>query len=275
MGPFFALGHALGPPAVARRSGCGSGLVLALAAWGVVRLLDELLGPPSAASRTPSPARCSLLNPYVVVFANRTSVTLLGYAALPWLLLCVHRGAARRPRRLVVAGGVRAGRHVDGRRGERGGDGVGAARAGCCWLRLRAWARRRSAWRDVRALRLARRAVAALARRCGGSVPLLVQSRYGDRLPALHRAAGDDLGHDEPARVAAADGLLDLLHRRRLRRAPCGRTSATRGVLLFSPPVVARDAARARRWRSRASRWTRRWRYAPFFLALVPRRACS
>ena len=33
-----------------------------------------------------------LLNPYVLVFANRTSVTLLGYAALPWLLLYVHRG---------------------------------------------------------------------------------------------------------------------------------------------------------------------------------------
>ena len=33
-----------------------------------------------------------LLNPYVVVFTARTTVTLLGYAALPWLLLAVHRG---------------------------------------------------------------------------------------------------------------------------------------------------------------------------------------
>ena len=48
-----------------------------------------------------------LLNPYVVVFAARTSVTLLGYAALPWLLLAVHRGL-RAPRGVVVAGGVRA-----------------------------------------------------------------------------------------------------------------------------------------------------------------------
>ena len=48
-----------------------------------------------------------ILNPYVVVFSARTSVTLLGYAALPWLLLCAHRGL-RAPRCVVVAGGVRA-----------------------------------------------------------------------------------------------------------------------------------------------------------------------
>jgi hypothetical protein len=33
-----------------------------------------------------------VLNPYVAVYANRTSITLLAYAALPWLLLAVHRG---------------------------------------------------------------------------------------------------------------------------------------------------------------------------------------
>ena len=38
---------------------------------------------------------------------NRTSITLLAYAPLPWLLLAVHRGRAR-TRALVVAGGRRA-----------------------------------------------------------------------------------------------------------------------------------------------------------------------
>ncbi len=33
-----------------------------------------------------------VLNPYVAVYADRTSVALLAYAALPWMLLCVHRG---------------------------------------------------------------------------------------------------------------------------------------------------------------------------------------
>ena len=38
------------------------------------------------------------VNPYTMVLANRTTATLVGYAALPWLLLCVHRGL-RDPRR--------------------------------------------------------------------------------------------------------------------------------------------------------------------------------
>ena len=33
-----------------------------------------------------------LLNPYMVVFTGRTSITLLGYAALPWLLLVTYYG---------------------------------------------------------------------------------------------------------------------------------------------------------------------------------------
>ena len=37
-------------------------------------------------------------NPYNVVYIDRTSVTLLGIAALPWLMLAVHRGL-REPRR--------------------------------------------------------------------------------------------------------------------------------------------------------------------------------
>ena len=39
-----------------------------------------------------------VFNPYTVVYVDRTSVTLLGIAALPWLMLAVHRGL-REPRR--------------------------------------------------------------------------------------------------------------------------------------------------------------------------------
>ena len=38
-----------------------------------------------------------VLNPYVVVFANRTSITLLAYAALPWLLIATRRGLRSPP----------------------------------------------------------------------------------------------------------------------------------------------------------------------------------
>ena len=126
MGPFFALGRLIGlSPWLVQRLWLG--LVLALAAWGTVRLLDALLERPRGTAHVVA-GLLILLNPYVAVFSARTSVTLLGYAALPWLLLCVVRGAAGAAL-VVVAGGVRAGGRVRGRRRQRRGDGVGAARA--------------------------------------------------------------------------------------------------------------------------------------------------
>ena len=89
MGPFFALGHALGlGPWLVQRLWLG--LILALAAWGAVKLMDELAGRRGVAHAVTG--LVVLLNPYVVVFTGRTTVTLLGYAALPWLLVCVKRG---------------------------------------------------------------------------------------------------------------------------------------------------------------------------------------
>ena len=89
MGPFFALGHALGlAPWLVQRLWLG--LVLALAAWGVVRLMDELAGRRGVAHVVAG--LVVLLNPYATVFMGRTTITLLGYAALPWLLVCVRRG---------------------------------------------------------------------------------------------------------------------------------------------------------------------------------------
>jgi hypothetical protein len=90
MGPFFALGDAVGLSAwVTHRLWLG--LVLALAAWGMVRLLDELHSPERGVAHLVAGALI-VLNPYVVTFSNRTSVTLLGYAALPWLLFATARG---------------------------------------------------------------------------------------------------------------------------------------------------------------------------------------
>src|SRR3954454_11469141 len=111
MGPFFALGHALGlSDWVVDRLWLG--LLLAVGCWGMVRLAEAL-----GAARTSTGALTAglvyLLNPYVVVFANRTTITLLAYALLPWLVLVAQRGL-REPVRwqlpavfalLVTAGG--------------------------------------------------------------------------------------------------------------------------------------------------------------------------
>ncbi|HEY3728102.1 MAG TPA: alpha-(1-_3)-arabinofuranosyltransferase family protein [Solirubrobacteraceae bacterium] len=90
MGPFFAFFHELGvSPWVTQRVWLG--LILTLSAWGVLRLLDVLIGKPRGTAHLVAAAFYTL-NPYTVVFTARTTITLLGYAALPWLLLAVHRG---------------------------------------------------------------------------------------------------------------------------------------------------------------------------------------
>ena len=58
MGPFFALGHALGlGPWLVQRLWLG--LILALAAWGAVRLMDELAGRRGVAHAVDGPARAA------------------------------------------------------------------------------------------------------------------------------------------------------------------------------------------------------------------------
>jgi hypothetical protein len=95
MAPWFAGADALGLPMwVAQRLWLG--LLLALAAWGAVRLMDELYRPERGVAHLVA-GLLFLLNPYTVIFTSRGTVTLLTYAALPWLMLVAHNGL-RSPR---------------------------------------------------------------------------------------------------------------------------------------------------------------------------------
>ena len=90
MGPFFAALHSIGIGAwVVERIWLG--LLFALSAWGMLKLLDVLVGRQRGVVHLVAGA-FYLLNPYVVVFTARTTSTLLGYAALPWLLLVTYHG---------------------------------------------------------------------------------------------------------------------------------------------------------------------------------------
>ncbi|TML05869.1 MAG: DUF3367 domain-containing protein, partial [Actinobacteria bacterium] len=90
MAPWFALGDALGIPTwIVHRLWLGT--LLFLAAWGVVRLMEVTWERDRGLAHTAA-AVLFVVNPYVTVYADRTSVALLAYAALPWLLLCVNRG---------------------------------------------------------------------------------------------------------------------------------------------------------------------------------------
>ena len=96
MGPFFALGDLAGPVALAGPApvagrpagarGVGHGAARRRAATARDRGVAHLIA-----------GAAVVLNPYVVVFANRTSITLLAYAALPWLLIATRRGLRSPP----------------------------------------------------------------------------------------------------------------------------------------------------------------------------------
>ncbi len=94
MGPFFTVGHAVGlADWVVQRLWLGT--LLAAAAVGMVVLMDALRGRPRGIAHVLAGA-VTVLNPFVVTYVNRTTVTLLALGALPWLLLCVHRGVRDR-----------------------------------------------------------------------------------------------------------------------------------------------------------------------------------
>jgi arabinofuranan 3-O-arabinosyltransferase len=90
MGPFYAALHAIGIGAwVTERIWLGA--LFALSAWGMLKLLDVLIGRPRGVAHIVATA-FFVVNPYTTVFTARTTITLLGYAALPWLLLITYHG---------------------------------------------------------------------------------------------------------------------------------------------------------------------------------------
>lgn len=259
MGPFFAVGHLIGLSAwLTERLWFGT--LLALSAWGAVRLVDALFSRERGVAHIVAGA-IYMVNPYVVVIASRTTEFLLAYAALPWLLLVVHRGL-RDPRRwfcpaafaLIVAstgGGVNAtvtayvllGPVLLGiYEATVGGAGLRAALA--------------FGWRAMLAVVLAS---------LWWMIPLLVQSRYGLNFLLYTEHVGAIWGPtslSESLRlmgywptylgVGFADHLIPYF--------------GGAGTLLFNPFVVVASLL-VPGLAFAGYLWTRRWRFAPFFLA--------
>jgi hypothetical protein len=261
MGPFFAAGDALGlAPWLIHRLWLGT--VLAIGAVGVVYLVDALLGERRAPARWAAGA-VFLLNPYVVTFANRTSITLLAYAALPWLLLCVHRGA-RSPRSWwwPAAGALVL---------TSAGGGVNAAviawaLLGPLLLLGYEWRFGGIAGRDAVAFAW-RSALTCAAASVWWAVPVLVQGGYGTDFLQFVEQPGTIWNTTSASEVLRLMGYW-------VSYIGVGYTGELRpyfsdaGVLLFGLPVVLASlllpAAAAA-----AFAWTHRWRYAPLALAFV------
>jgi hypothetical protein len=261
MGPFFALGRELGLSSwLVERLWLG--LVLALMAWGTVRLLDALLDRPRGAAHIAA-GLIVLVNPYVVVFTNRTTFFLLGYAALPWLLLAVHRGLEQ-PRgwwwpaavALIVTsmgGGVNA-------------TVTAFMLVGALLLLVYEPLILGVPWSAVRAFCL-RAAPLALVASLWWILPVLVAARYGlNFLPFT----------EHPGSIWATTSLPESLRLMGYWISYLGVGYGGRiqpyfsdsGLLLFNPLVVTATLL-VPALALAGFVWTRRWRYGPFFLLLA------
>ncbi len=261
MGPFFALGHLIGlPDWVVQRLWLGT--LLWLAAWGVARLLGTLLGRVSVPAGLVAGA-VAVFNPFVVTYANRTTVTFLAYAALPWLMLAVHDGL-REPRRwrrpAAVALLVTA----------SGGGINGAVTAwmllGPALLLLYEWGQRAVAWPQIRGL-LARAVPLTALASLWWVIPAYVQSAYG--INFLHFT-------EQPGTVWGTTSLTESLRLMSFWLSYVGLGFAGHAIpyfqdshaLLFSAPVVVATLLLPALALAGFA-VTRRWRYGPFFLGLA------
>ena len=256
MGPWFAATDALGvPPWISERLWLA--LVLWAGAWGVVCLLRALYRPEIGPAHAVA-ALVFLCNPYVVVYVNRSTVTLLAYAALPWLLLAVHRGL-RDPRGwrwpAVAALAIAAG-------------GAGANAAVLFWVALAPLA---LVVYELVVLRARGRAVVAFGWRAlflvvlsslWWIVPLGIQSAYGADLLGLSEKPETIWGSTTMAESLRLLGLWISYY-----AGGFGEIEpASKAVdpLLFSRPVIVATFALPLAAFAGVL-VTRRWRFAPFF----------
>src|SRR4051812_30047796 len=257
MAPWFAAGDALGLPTwLVHRVWLG--LVLALAAWGVVRLLDALLGRPRGVAHVVA-AVLFAVNPYVVVFANRASFTLIAYAALPWLLLCVHRGIRGRGWWWAAAFALILTSTAPG-------------------LNAAVWAwvlpgpallllyERLVNGVPVRSFAL-RAAAATVTASIWWAVPLLVQSSYGVDFLQFSEQVGSIWGPTSLPEVLRLMGYwpsyLGVGYGDAL-----GPYFGSSPAMLFDLPTVVASLM-VPGLAVAGFVWTRRWRYGPFFLLLA------
>jgi arabinofuranan 3-O-arabinosyltransferase len=257
MAPWFAFADWIGLPTwIAQRLWLGA--LIALAAWGVVRLMDELYSRRRGLAHLLA-AVLYAANPYVAVWMTRGSVALLAYAAVPWLMLAAHRGMLR-PRSWrwpAVIGLLLA------------ASGAGVNAGVVVWilpapiaLMLYDAAVAGHGWRALGSLGW-RAAVCAAVGAAWWAVPLFLQSRYGT----------DFLSFTElPSSVWATPSLSEsfrllgywLLYLGLSGTPVLGLAS----TYLFSAPVIVATFL-VPLLAAGGLRFVRRWTYAPFFALLA------
>ena len=259
MGPFFALGDLVGmAPWVVQRLWLGT--LLALGAWGTVRLLDALLPDRRGVAHVVA-GLLVMVNPFVVVYANRTTVTLLATATLPWLLLAVHRGVRAPGWRwpaafalLVVASGPGINAAV-----------TGWLLLGPALLLLYELAYAGVPGRAARAFAL-RAAALTVPVSLWWLIPAWVQASYGTDFLPFTESSGTIWATTSASESLRLMGFWVSYLGVDYTRPLAAWTDAS--TLLYAPAVVA-GTLLVPGLALAGFAWTRRWRYGPFFLALV------
>jgi arabinofuranan 3-O-arabinosyltransferase len=260
MAPYYAAGDALGVPMwVLQRFWLGT--LIFLSAWGAVRLMDVLLERRTVVAQAGA-ALVFSVSPYVVLFTSRGTVTLLTYAALPWLMLAVHQGLRnargwRWPALFglllaAIAGGVNAAVIAFALVGPIALVGHELFVGGVD--RRSAWS---FGWRAV---------LTGALGSAWWAVPLLLQSRYGmNFLPFIEqpRTIWGTTSLSELIRVLGFWGLYTGVGYGTLE--PFMRVA---GTYLFNPVVILATFA-VPLFAFGSIRLTRSWRYAPFFALLA------
>jgi hypothetical protein len=204
-----------------------------------------------------------ILNPYVVVFSARTSVTLLGLAALPWMVLAAHRGL-RAPRSWWWPGALAVAVTLTG-------GGVNAAVTawallGPVLLALYEGWTGAARWRDAGAFAW-RAALACALASVWWAVPVLVQARHGVDFLRFTEQPGTIWSTTSLSESLRLMGYwisyLGVGYGGRLRPYFGGGST----MLFFVPLVVAGLLVPGLALGGFAL--TRRWRYGPFFLLLA------
>jgi arabinofuranan 3-O-arabinosyltransferase len=256
MAPWYAFAHAIGLSTwVAERLWLAG--LLFVAGYGMVGLLDALLGP---RRRTPHAVGAVLyaLNPFVIVFVSRATVTLLAATILPWLMLAVWRGI-REPRSWRWPA-------VIGLLGALSGGGVNAA--ALAWiavapLALLVWeAKAGKAGRGAALSFTWRAAACALGGSAWWLIPVSLQGRYGASFLSFT---------EQPQTIWATTSMSESL--RLLGYWPMylstGYGAATPvmriGQTYLFDPIVIVGSFMVPAFALLGLRATRRWFYAPLF----------
>jgi hypothetical protein len=261
MAPWFAFAHAIGIPMwITERLWMGA--LLALAAWGVVVLMGDLYDRRRGLAHVVAGVLFAA-NPYTATFGSRATVALLAYVAMPWLMVAAHRGL-REPRGwrwpilfafvLAAAGG-----------------GVNAAFlpwviAAPALLVLYEWIVLERTWAGVRSFAW-RTALCTVVASLWWLVPVSLHSRYGGNFLSFL---------EQPAAIWSTTSMSEslrllgywILYFATGYQPPAEPSVSVASPYLFNAAIIIATFA-VPLIAILGLRWSRSWRYAPFFGLMV------